>query len=215
MRNLAQRSASAAKEIKDLINDSVQKIENGTELVNKSGNSLSEIVASVDSVTEMMKDITGSVREQTSGIEQINAAIAQMDETTQKNAALVEEATAAALSMADQASELNGSVSFFSVGAFATEHKKDKPSFTASLSASGSAPTPKATVNHDTAAPEKTAPSSKTTLSKTALSKTTPPKTILSKTASPKAAVKAEDPITYKAYNTQSAHDDDDDWEDF
>ncbi|MFT7559273.1 MAG: methyl-accepting chemotaxis protein [Flavobacteriales bacterium] len=114
VRNLAQRSAGAAKEIKDLIRDSVSKIDDGTELVNRSGKTLSEIVGAVENVTGMMRDIASAAKEQTSGIEQVNAAVAQMDEMTQKNAALVEEASAAGAAMADQASDMNRVVSFFS-----------------------------------------------------------------------------------------------------
>ncbi|WP_370978912.1 methyl-accepting chemotaxis protein [Agaribacterium sp. ZY112] len=114
VRNLAQRSAGAAKEIKDLIRDTVNKVNDGTQLVNQSGETLSEIVQSVENVTAMMREIADAAREQTSGIEQVNAAVSQMDEMTQKNAALVEEATAAGEAMADQAKEMTQVVSFFS-----------------------------------------------------------------------------------------------------
>lgn len=114
VRNLAQRSAGAAKEIKDLIRDTVQKVEDGTELVNESGKTLDEIVCSVEEVAGMMKEIADAAREQTSGIEQVNAAISQMDEMTQKNAALVEEAMAASESMSDQSRQMAQVVSFFS-----------------------------------------------------------------------------------------------------
>lgn len=113
VRNLAQRSAAAAKEIKDLIRDSVDKVEDGANLVNKSGKTLEEIVASVENVTSMMEEISNAAREQTSGIEQVNKAISQMDEMTQQNAALVEEASAAGEAMADQARTMNEVVSFF------------------------------------------------------------------------------------------------------
>jgi PAS domain S-box len=115
VRNLAQRSAAAAKDIKDLIRDSVAGIEDGTGLVNDSGETLAEIVASVEQVTAMITGIAEAAREQTSGIEQVNTAVTQMDEMTQQNAALVEEATAAGESMADQARNMNQIVSFFSV----------------------------------------------------------------------------------------------------
>lgn len=115
VRNLAQRSAAAAKEIKDLIRDSVNKVQDGTALVNESGKTLSEIVASVDQVTSMMREIADASREQTSGIEQVNTAVSQMDEMTQQNAALVEQVSAAGESMAEQAREMNQIVDFFSV----------------------------------------------------------------------------------------------------
>ncbi len=114
VRNLAQRSAAAAKEIKDLIRDSVDKVEYGANLVNESGKTLSEIVSSVENVTSMMEEISNAAREQTSGIEQVNKAVSQMDEMTQQNAALVEEASAAGEAMADQAKTMNDVVSFFS-----------------------------------------------------------------------------------------------------
>ncbi|MFL6620336.1 MAG: methyl-accepting chemotaxis protein, partial [Povalibacter sp.] len=96
VRNLAQRSATAAKEIKGLIQDSVRKVEGGSELVNQSGQRLGEIVSSVKRVTDVIAEISAASSEQTAGIEQINQAIIQMDTVTQQNAALVEEAAAAA-----------------------------------------------------------------------------------------------------------------------
>ena len=113
VRNLAQRSAGAAKEIKDLIRDTVEKVEDGTDLVNQSGQTLSEIVQSVENMTSMMRDIAGAAREQTTGIEQVNTAVSQMDEMTQQNAALVEQATAASEAMADQSRSMAQVVSFF------------------------------------------------------------------------------------------------------
>ena len=113
VRNLAQRSAAAAKEIKELIRDSVSKVEDGTVLVNESGSTLQEIVAAVQRVTEMIADISVASEEQSSGIEQVNKAITQMDEMTQQNAALVEEASAASESMAEQANGMRQLLSFF------------------------------------------------------------------------------------------------------
>ena len=113
VRNLAQRSATAAKEIKGLINESVQRVTDGTELVNQSGKTLEEIVSSVKRVTDIISEITAASQEQASGIEQVNKAIMQMDETTQQNAALVEEATSASQSMKEQARELMGQVGSF------------------------------------------------------------------------------------------------------
>jgi len=116
VRNLAQRSATAAKEIKKLIDDSVLQIDNGNKLVNEVGNTMQEIVSSINKVTEIMSDITAASREQSSGIEQINQAVAQMDEVTQQNAALVEEAAASAESLEDQANEVTSAISIFKVG---------------------------------------------------------------------------------------------------
>ncbi|WP_338364036.1 methyl-accepting chemotaxis protein [uncultured Pseudoalteromonas sp.] len=115
VRNLAQRSAGAAKEIKELIRDSVAKVTDGTVLVNESGETLKEIVTSVQRVTQMIADITEASEEQSAGIEQVNKAVAQMDEMTQQNAALVEEASAAGESMAEQANEMRQLLHFFSL----------------------------------------------------------------------------------------------------
>jgi methyl-accepting chemotaxis protein len=113
VRNLAQRSAGAAKEIKTLIGDSVEKVELGTKLVDQAGVTMNEIVDSIRHVTDIMGEITAASQEQTSGIEQINQAISQMDEVTQQNAALVEEAAAAAESLQDQAGNLSQVVGMF------------------------------------------------------------------------------------------------------
>ena len=113
VRNLAQRSAGAAKEIKDLIRDSVEKVDNGTELVNESGKTLSEIVEAVEKVNTMIKEISSASEEQASGIEQVNKAISQMDEMTQQNAALVEEASAASETMTEQATSMMDLMGFF------------------------------------------------------------------------------------------------------
>jgi methyl-accepting chemotaxis protein len=113
VRNLAQRSASAAKEIKTLIDDSVEKVGTGSRLVNEAGATMGEVVESVRRVTDIMSEITAASQEQTDGIEQINQAVMQMDQVTQKNAALVEEAAAAAESLQDQASNLLQVVSVF------------------------------------------------------------------------------------------------------
>ena len=115
VRNLAQRSAAAAKEIKALIGDSVDKVEAGTKLVDEAGKTMEEIVASVKRVTDIMAEITAASQEQSSGIEQVNQAITQMDEVTQQNAALVEEAAAAAESLEEQAQNLATSVGAFKV----------------------------------------------------------------------------------------------------
>jgi methyl-accepting chemotaxis protein len=113
VRNLAQRSAAAAKEIKTLIGDSVDKVEVGTKLVDEAGKTMEEIVNAVKRVTDIMAEISAASLEQSSGIEQVNQAITQMDEVTQQNAALVEEAAAAAESMEEQAQTLAQAVAIF------------------------------------------------------------------------------------------------------
>ena len=115
VRKLAQRSADAAKEIKTLITDSVAKVEDGGQLVERSGQTLREIVASVKKVSDIVAEMAAAAREQASGIEQVNKAILQMDQVTQQNAALVEETAAASHAMGDQAQELQNLMSFFTV----------------------------------------------------------------------------------------------------
>ncbi|KAB7768201.1 methyl-accepting chemotaxis protein [Xanthomonas maliensis] len=132
VRTLAQRSANAAKEIKGLIDDSVDKVAEGSALVRKAGTTMAEIVASVQRVTDIMGEISAASQEQSSGIEQVNQTITQMDETTQQNAALVEEATAAARSMEEQAAHLAEAVSVF---------KLDEPAPSAQVRQIGSRPT--------------------------------------------------------------------------
>ena len=116
VRNLAHRSAAAAKEIKILIDDSVTKVDTGGKLVDDAGVTMADIVQSITRVTDIMSEIASASLEQTTGIEQVNSAIAQMDEVTQQNAALVEQAAAAANSMQEQASILSQVVSVFKVG---------------------------------------------------------------------------------------------------
>jgi len=115
VRNLAQRSANAAKEIKALISDSVSKIESGSKLVDSAGKTMEDIVQSVRHVTDIMSEISSASQEQRGGIEQVNTAVSQMDKITQQNAALVEEASAAAKSMEEQTSGLEQMVAAFKV----------------------------------------------------------------------------------------------------
>ena len=116
VRNLAQRSASAAKEIKTLIDDSVAKVDEGSRLVSQAGSTMSEIVVSVKRVTDIMGEISVASHEQENGIEQINQAVSEMDAVTQQNAALVEEAAAAAQSLKEQSASLAETVSVFNLG---------------------------------------------------------------------------------------------------
>ncbi|MGZ8290723.1 MAG: methyl-accepting chemotaxis protein [Telluria sp.] len=117
VRNLAQRSAAAAHEIKSLIGNSVERVEVGARLVDEAGRTMNEIVTSVKRVTDIMNEISTASAEQTDGIEQVNQAIGQMDEATQRNAALVEQATAAAASLQDEAQALAQVVSIFKLDA--------------------------------------------------------------------------------------------------
>ena len=124
VRNLAQRSAAAAKEIKTLIGDSVDKVTAGSKLVDEAGSTMDEVVSSVRRVTDIMGEITSASQEQSTGIEQVNQAITQMDEVTQQNAALVEEAAAAAASLQDQAANLLQVVSVFKLNGNTAEINK-------------------------------------------------------------------------------------------
>ncbi len=117
VRNLAQRSAGAAKEIKTLIGNSVEKVDQGSKLVDEAGKTMGEMVTSVQHVADIMSEITAASQEQSAGIGEVNQAIAQMDEMTQQNAALVEQAAAAAESMQEQAALLADAVSVFKLGA--------------------------------------------------------------------------------------------------
>jgi methyl-accepting chemotaxis protein len=120
VRNLAQRSAGAAKEIKALISDSVEKVDAGSKLVDQAGKTMDEIVTSVKHVADIMNEITAASQEQSSGIEEVNRAITQMDEMTQQNAALVEQAAATAESMQQQAATLSQAVAVFKVDGMAS-----------------------------------------------------------------------------------------------
>jgi len=124
VRSLAQRSASAAKEIKALIDDSVEKVDTGSKLVAQAGSTMSEVVSSVKRVTDIVGEISAASQEQSTGIGEVNQAITQMDEVTQQNAALVEEAAAAAQSLQDQAAKLAEVVSVFKLD---STHVKASP----------------------------------------------------------------------------------------
>jgi methyl-accepting chemotaxis protein len=115
VRSLAQRSAAAAKEIKGLISDSVDRVEAGNRLVDQAGRTMEEVVSSIKRVAKIVTDIAEASREQSAGIDQVSLAVSQMDEVTQQNAALVEEAAAAAESLEEQANHLAQSVSVFKV----------------------------------------------------------------------------------------------------
>jgi methyl-accepting chemotaxis protein len=136
VRNLAQRSASAAKEIKLLINDSVDKVDLGGRLVNDAGATIQKVMVSVRQVSDIMSEIAAASEEQSAGIEQINQAVVQMDEVTQQNAALVEESAAAAGSLQEQAAALARTVSVFVLA-----HGATAPVASASAARAAAAPT--------------------------------------------------------------------------
>ena len=143
VRNLAQRSASAAKEIKVLITESVNNTNVGTVQVEKAGNTMHEIVTSVKRVTDIIAEISAASQEQSVGIEQVNEAIMKMDDVTQQNTALVEEAAAAAESMMEQADELMNAISVFQLGSHSeSKVSRNVPKVMASKAATIARPTP-------------------------------------------------------------------------
>ena len=154
VRNLAQRSAGAAKEIKGLIGDSVDKVDAGSRLVDEAGQTMGLIVTSIRQVADIMGEITAATQEQSHGIEEVNQAIAQMDQMTQQNAALVEEAAAAAESMQDQAQKLADAVSIFKLG---SEHQQVQAAIPAQVKAVAARPALKAASGKRVAQAVKTA----------------------------------------------------------
>ena len=152
VRSLAQRSAAAAKEIKTLIDDSVDKVDTGSKLVAEAGSTMVEVVDSVKRVTDIMSEIMAASQEQSAGIEQVNQAISQMDQVTQQNAALVEEAAAAAESLNEQAANLAQAVSIFKLdGAVSSTRVASRLPVAASKTPAkrqlAASPTPKKIVN--------------------------------------------------------------------
>ena len=141
VRNLAQRSAGAAREIKELIGDSVGKVDAGSKLVDEAGQTMDLIVTSIKQVADIMGEITAATQEQSNGIEEVNQAITQMDEMTQQNAALVEEAAAAAESMQEQAQNLAQAVSIFKLS---HDEAMRRPAPRAKVAAPAPAPRPAA-----------------------------------------------------------------------
>jgi methyl-accepting chemotaxis protein len=157
VRNLAQRSAQAAREIKSLISDSVEKVESGSKLVNDAGSTMNEIVAQVKRVTDLIGEITASTMEQSSGIGQVNQAVTQLDQMTQQNAALVEQSAAAAQSLREQADKLAQAVAVFRVS------RQETHAAIVHAQASSKATTPLAPVDRPAAKPAvKTAPRANT-----------------------------------------------------
>jgi len=160
VRSLAQRSASAAKEIKELIGDSVDKVQSGSALVGRAGTTMDEIVQAVRRVTDIMGEISAASEEQSGGIEQVNRAVVQMDEVTQQNAALVEQAAAAAASLEDQTRQLQAVVNGWKVAggavhnsAAATRSQSTASRVTSSKSKPAAKAAPHASVNGGAAQP--------------------------------------------------------------
>jgi methyl-accepting chemotaxis protein len=162
VRSLAQRAATAAKEIKELINESVDRVTTGTEQVDEAGRTISEVVSAVRRVTDLMGEIAAASNEQHKGIEQVNSAVVQMDQVTQQNAALVEQASAAAQSMAEQARGLRDAVSVFKVSSaqagFAANVSAASARASAPTSVPASAPAPRKPAMPAPKAPVRPAP---------------------------------------------------------
>lgn len=144
VRNLAQRSASAAKEIKNLIQDSVRKVENGTELVNKSGQTLSEIVNSVKRVPDIVSEIAAASKEQLTGVEQVNKAVASMDRVTQANASQTEEMSGTASALLSHAVQLSELVGRFRLESDNPNQGRNKPGHNTKKQPAGNTTAPKA-----------------------------------------------------------------------
>ena len=132
VRNLAQRSATAARESKELIQSSVQKVRSGTEFVNQTGKSLTDIVTGVKKVGDIVAEIAAASSQQSQGIEQVNQAVSQMDEITQQNAALAEQASAASVSMSDQSNQMSQLLAFFKIAGQSSDNIAKTPQMQAS-----------------------------------------------------------------------------------
>ncbi|HZG19642.1 MAG TPA: methyl-accepting chemotaxis protein [Herbaspirillum sp.] len=214
VRSLAQRSASAAKEIKALIDDSVAKVDTGSKLVEQAGATMTEVVASVRRVTDIVGEISSASQEQSAGIAEVGRAITQMDEGTQQNAALVEQAAAAAQSLQDQAATLAGLVGGFHIDGSHARMAQTAQTAPLRPAAPASAPAPAATAPKPaTARPAVPAP-------KAAAPKPAAPKPAAPKAAAPKpAAAKAEAPASKaaggKSPSRLPAGEDEGDWETF
>ncbi|MCI1016131.1 MCP four helix bundle domain-containing protein [Herbaspirillum sp. C7C2] len=198
VRTLAQRSASAAKEIKALIDDSVARVDNGSRLVEQAGSTMSEVVASVRRVTDVVAEISAASHEQSDGIEQINQAIVQMDEVTQQNAALVEQAAAAAQSLQEQSVRLSETVGVFKLSS------NDAPR--AQAARKPLAPRPATTARPAAKTGQAAAPAATSPAAATAATATPP--------ALPAASTKAINKASAKA-GSKAVTADDGDWEQF
>ncbi len=167
VRNLAQRSAAAAKEIKTLIGDSVEKVDTGSRLVDQAGKTMAEVVASISRVTNIMNEITTASDEQRDGIEQVNQAITQMDAVTQQNAALVEQAAAAAASMQEQSARLSEVVGVFKLDQLAAA-PVSRIAVRQAAAARAAAPAPIPVLRHVARAPVQPTPSARKPVAATA-----------------------------------------------
>lgn len=149
MRNLASRSANAAKEIKALIEDSVSRVDTGSVLVESAGETMNDIVNAVTRVTDIMGEIASASDEQSRGIDQVALAVSEMDRVTQQNAALVQESAAAAAALEDQASRLKMAVSAFRLASLAGNTVTPQATYLAPAAAAAATRKPAATTGHE------------------------------------------------------------------
>jgi methyl-accepting chemotaxis protein len=217
VRSLAQRSASAAKEIKALIDDSVAKVDTGSKLVEQAGATMTEVVASVRRVTDIVGEISSASQEQSAGIAEVGRAITQMDEGTQQNAALVEQAAAAAQSLQDQAATLAGLVGGFHIDGSHTRVAQTAPVAPRAPvrpAAPASAPAPAATPPKP-AAGRPAVPAPRAAAPKPAAPKPAAPKAAAPKPAAAKAEAPASKAAGGKSPSRLPAGEDEGDWETF
>ncbi|QGZ62688.1 methyl-accepting chemotaxis protein [Paraburkholderia acidisoli] len=221
VRSLAQRSASAAKEIKELINDSVEKVQSGSELVGRAGTTMEEILQAVRRVTDIMGEISAASEEQSGGIEQVNRAVTQMDTVTQQNAALVEEAAAAAASLEEQTRQLQNVLSRWRTGGVLGRGKTPPAAVTAAVAkapaVSATAPASAAKAPAKRSAAKAVAPMAAVPAAATEVASAPAPvaKPLPKPPAKPlaKAPVRSEPTIGSSAYTSSAS--DDSDWETF
>ncbi|MFM0740361.1 methyl-accepting chemotaxis protein [Paraburkholderia xenovorans] len=223
VRSLAQRSASAAKEIKGLIGDSVDKVQSGSALVGRAGTTMEEIVQAVRRVTDIMGEISAASEEQSGGIEQVNRAVVQMDEVTQQNAALVEQAAAAAASLEEQTRQLQAVVGVWKVAAGDGDGSARVNASAVRRSGGGKAPALKAASAHTAAHPAAQAASNAASNTAAAESPAAlqPPKAAEARAArvepalKPKSARAASEPAARPAATSVASAGSDSDWETF
>ena len=213
VRSLAQRSASAAKEIKALIDDSVSKVDTGSKLVEQAGATMTEVVASVRRVTDIVGEISSASQEQSAGIAEVGRAITQMDEGTQQNAALVEQAAAAAQSLQDQAATLAGLVGGFHIDGSHARAAQTAP-VTPRAPVRPAAPTSAATPPKPAAA-RPAVPAPKASAPRPAAPKAAAPKAAAAKPATAKAEAPASKAAGGKSPSRLPAGEDEGDWETF
>ncbi|QGZ55906.1 methyl-accepting chemotaxis protein [Paraburkholderia acidiphila] len=216
VRSLAQRSASAAKEIKELINDSAEKVQSGSQLVGRAGSTMEEILQAVRRVTDIMGEISAASEEQSGGIEQVNRAVTQMDTVTQQNAALVEQAAAAAASLEEQTRQLQNVLGTWTTGGAQARSVATSPArVTPAASGAAKRTTPAATAVAKPAVAATPAPSASADTAKAAAKAVQPAAKSAAKPAATPAAKPAAPARAETHVSTAASASDDSDWETF